>query len=158
MKTNTYLGLISLQLGATNIQHSQLAARQAERDAEQRQLTREANEVAQKAYYAQWRQTPEGQHFERWREAALDITALVRDRNDAWTAIREAILSIEIANVPEPSATDTDLRKPKRVYSVVATALWVIAFILIGASPDPDSPMEQVGGFLAPARSQQPCS
>lgn len=148
MKTNTYLGLISIQLAATNIQHNRLARQQAQRDEMQQQLAHDANEIAQNAHFAHWRQTPDGQHFERWRHAALDITAVAHDRNHAWAAIREATLASEIANSAEPAIDNTDLRKHMLAYGITAGVFWLLSFILVGVSPEPgtEGPMTYIVG------------
>lgn len=146
MKTNTYLGLIGLQLGMGALQQNALDEKQAARDAEQLALTEQAAKTAQSAHYAQWRQTPDGRHFETWRDAALDITTTVRNRNDAWRAIWDATLATELEQAQQPA----DVSKPKRRLTIATVAtgtLWLLALLLVGPT-DPNSIAANIGtGF-----------
>lgn len=149
MKTNTYLGLMSLQMAGMTFQQNRLAKEQAERDLELQRITNEAAQTAQNAHYAQWRVTPEGQQFETWKAAAAPTAETTLARNDIWNAVRDTSIENARAHAQAAPVDVDDIRQKTRTYGIATAILWILAFLLVGISGQNEGPLATLGGLLA---------
>ncbi|PWH05207.1 hypothetical protein DEO23_14095 [Brachybacterium endophyticum] len=148
MKTNTYLGLVSLQMAGMTIQKNRLAKEQADRDAELQRITQESAQVSQNAHFAQWRTTPEGQHFQHWKNHARDTAATIQARDDAWNAILDTAINNARDTVDTNPGRHPSLDKKIRNYAIATGATWILAFILVGISDGSETPLGFLGGVI----------
>ena len=148
MKTNTYLGLMSLQLAGSTLQQNRLAKEQAERDRELQRITSEAAQAAQNAHYAQWRVTPEGQQFEAWKSVAAPASETILARNDIWHAVRNGSIESARANAQAGPVNDDDIRKKTRIYGIATAALWTLAILLVGIAGQSEGALTALGGVF----------
>ena len=148
MKTNTYLGLMSLQLAGSTLQQNRLAKEQAERDRELQRITSEAAQAAQNAHYAQWRVTPEGQQFEAWKSVAAPASETILARNDIWNAVRNGSIESARANAQAGPVNDDDIRKKTRIYGIATAALWTLAILLVGIAGQSEGALTALGGVF----------
>lgn len=148
MKTNTYLGLMSLQLAGSTLQQNRLAKEQAERDRELQRITSEAAQAAQNAHYAQWRVTPEGQQFEAWKSAAAPTSETILARNDIWNAVRNGSIENARANAQTGPVNDDDIRKKTRIYGIATATLWILAILLVGIDGQTEGALTTLGGVF----------
>lgn len=148
MRTNTWLGLITLNQLGQQIQAGNIAREQKARDDARDEMFAKAQEAAQQGQFAMWIQTPDGKRFERWSRHALEASRAIDDRQAAWDlaweqdllerkeAARPQIVSDADASLPKVSAEAMQRsRRQGIVASIVTAVLGAIWLTLVMLAP-----------------------
>lgn len=156
MRTNTWLGLITLNQVSQQLQASNIAREQKARDEARDEAFAKAHEAALQGQFAMWVQTPDGQRFERWSEHALEASRAIDDRQAAWDLAweqdlqerREAARAEVIAKAEAEAEAKASVRRmrPQQVrniqnfgcflflLSIVAGIAWLV---MVVTAPEP---------------------
>lgn len=145
MRTNTWLGIITLNQAAQTFQNEELRKRDIARDA----AFAKAHAAAQQGQFAMWIQTPDGQRFERWSHHALEVSRAIDDRQAAWdlaweldvlerqeAAREEARAELEATTPEVPGDQKKNLRGCGFIMAALALVLGAVWIFLVVTAPE----------------------